>query len=92
MLAKISPPISVSIATVFGVQVHDLVMWATLIYTVLMICHKLYVMYTDYLEAHRLKLWRQKYVERRVSNTKLRVPELERRRTNLGPDTLPPAN
>ena len=37
---KIAPPATVSLATVAGVQVSELVLWATLIYTVLMIGHK----------------------------------------------------
>ena len=37
MVAKAAPPASVSIATVVGVPVSELVLWATLI---LMICHK----------------------------------------------------
>lgn len=40
MVAKAAPPASVSIATVVGVPVSELVLWATLIYTILMICHK----------------------------------------------------
>lgn len=40
MVAKSLPPASVSIATVAGIHVSELVLWATLIYTLLMICHK----------------------------------------------------
>ena len=40
MLAKAAPPASVSIATIAGVPVSELVLWATLVYTLLMICHK----------------------------------------------------
>jgi len=45
--AKVAPPVGVSLATVAGYQVGDLVLWATLIYTVLMICHKCYQIYKD---------------------------------------------
>lgn len=40
MAAKALPPASVSLATIAGVPVSELVLWATLVYTVLMICHK----------------------------------------------------
>lgn len=40
MVAKAAPPASVSIATIAGVPVSELVLWSTLIYTILMICHK----------------------------------------------------
>jgi hypothetical protein len=45
--AKLGPPATVSLATVMGVQVSDLVLWATLIYTVLLIGHKVYQIYKD---------------------------------------------
>lgn len=45
--AKLAPPASVSIAYVFGIQVSELLVWATLIYTVLMIGHKVYQIYKD---------------------------------------------
>lgn len=45
--AKLGPPASVSLATVMGVQVSELVLWATLIYTVLLIGHKVYQIYKD---------------------------------------------
>jgi hypothetical protein len=40
MVAKAAPPASVSLATIAGIPVSELVLWATLVYTVLMICHK----------------------------------------------------
>lgn len=40
MAAKALPPASVSLATIAGVPVSELVLWSTLIYTILMICHK----------------------------------------------------
>ena len=45
--AKVAPPATVSLATVAGYQVSELVLCATLIYTVLMIGHKLYQIYKD---------------------------------------------
>lgn len=45
--AKAAPPVTVSLATVFGANVSEIVLWATLIYTVLMIGHKIYVIYKD---------------------------------------------
>lgn len=45
--AKLSPPAGISLATVFGLQVSDLVLWATLIYTTLLIGHKIFLIYKD---------------------------------------------
>ena len=45
--AKLAPPATVSLASVMGVQVSELVLWATLIYTVLLIGHKLWSIYKD---------------------------------------------
>lgn len=45
--AKLGPPATVSLATVMGIQVSELVLWATLIYTVLLIGHKVYQIYKD---------------------------------------------
>lgn len=47
MMAKASAPVTVSLATVAGYQVSELLLWSTLIYTVLMIAHKLYSIYKD---------------------------------------------
>lgn len=47
MLAKAAPPASVSIATIAGVPVSELVLWATLLYTILMICHKAMAIWRD---------------------------------------------
>jgi hypothetical protein len=47
IVAKVTPPIGVSLATVAGYQVSELMIWATLIYTVLMICHKCYQIYKE---------------------------------------------
>jgi hypothetical protein len=51
MVTKAAAPISVSLATVAGYQVSELVLWATLLYTMLMIGHKLYVIYKDIKES-----------------------------------------
>jgi len=47
LIAKAAPPASVSLATLAGLQVSELVLWATLIYTMLMIGHKLLAIYRD---------------------------------------------
>lgn len=47
IVAKAAPPVGVSLATVAGYQVSEVLLWATLIYTVLMILHKLYQIYKD---------------------------------------------
>jgi hypothetical protein len=44
---KAAPPVSVSLATVFGAHVNEVLIWATLIYTLLMIAHKIYAIYKD---------------------------------------------
>jgi hypothetical protein len=45
---KAALPVGISLATIFGMQVSDLLMWLTLIYTFLLIVHKLYLMYNDF--------------------------------------------
>jgi hypothetical protein len=47
MVTKAAAPVSVSLATIYGYQVSELVLWATLIYTVLMIGHKVISIYKD---------------------------------------------
>lgn len=47
MAAKAAPPATVSIASLAGVQVSEILLWATLIYTVLMIGHKVFQIYKD---------------------------------------------
>jgi hypothetical protein len=44
---KAAPPITVSLATVAGYQVSELVLWATLIYTTLLIGHRIVQLYKD---------------------------------------------
>lgn len=38
--AKVAPPATISIATVAGVHVSEIVLWLTAVYTALMIGHK----------------------------------------------------
>jgi hypothetical protein len=45
--AKAAAPATVSIATLAGYSVSEILLWATLIYTLLMICHKVYHIYRD---------------------------------------------
>jgi hypothetical protein len=47
LVAKAAPPVSVSIASVAGYQISEVLLWATLVYTVLMIGHKIYTIYKD---------------------------------------------
>lgn len=48
IVAKVAPPATVSLATIMGVQVSELVLWATLIYTMLLISHKLWAIYKEF--------------------------------------------
>jgi len=41
LAAKATPPVSVSLASIAGMPVSDLVLWCTLLYTLLLIGHKL---------------------------------------------------
>ncbi len=47
MLAKAAPPAGVSAATMMGMPVSELVLWATLLYTILMIVHKVMAIWRD---------------------------------------------
>ena len=47
MAAKAAPPAGVSLATLMGVPVSELVLWATLLYTMLMIVHKAIAIWRD---------------------------------------------
>jgi hypothetical protein len=47
MATKAAPPAVVSLATIAGYPVSELVLWATLVYTVLMIGHKLVQIYRE---------------------------------------------
>jgi hypothetical protein len=48
MATKAAPPAAVSLASLAGYPVSDLVLWATLIYTVLMIGHKALQIWRDF--------------------------------------------
>jgi hypothetical protein len=48
ILAKAAPPATVSLATIAGYQVSELVLWATLVYTLLLIGHKLLAIYKEF--------------------------------------------
>jgi len=45
--AKLGAPISVTTASIAGYPVSDILLWATLVYTVLMIAHKLVIIVKD---------------------------------------------
>ena len=47
IFAKAAPPATVSLASLLGVPVSELVLWCTLIYTILMIGHKAWQIYQD---------------------------------------------
>lgn len=51
LATKAAPPVTISLATVAGYQVSELVLWATLIYTTLMIGHKVYQIYKDVVDT-----------------------------------------
>jgi hypothetical protein len=80
MVAKAAPPVSVSIASVAGYQVNEILLWATLIYTVLMIGHKLYSIVTDVLERRALCRFREANGERRLGEQDTRRNTTERRK------------
>lgn len=48
--AKAAPPATVSLATLAGYSVSEILIWATLIYTILMIGHKIYQIYKEILK------------------------------------------
>lgn len=45
--AKLAPPAGISLATIMGIQVSEILVWATLIYTLLLIGHKIYQIWKD---------------------------------------------
>lgn len=81
--AKTAPPVSVSLASVAGYQVNEILLWATLIYTVLMIGHKLFTIVVDVMERRRLSEWRRQNGDRRVGQPDERENRVERRATQL---------
>jgi hypothetical protein len=55
VVAKAAPPISISLATIAGIQVSDLVLWITLIYTTLLVIKTLWQMWRMYKDSCALK-------------------------------------
>ena len=51
--AKAAPPVTVSLATIKGYQVSEILLWATLIYTLLMIGHKIFAIWKDVSKTRR---------------------------------------
>ncbi len=51
MAIKATPPAGVSIANLAGYQINEILMWATLIYTILMIGHKLMTIWKELKES-----------------------------------------
>ena len=47
LAVKSAPPVSVSLASIFGYPVSDVLVWATLIYTCLLIVQKVYHIYKE---------------------------------------------
>jgi hypothetical protein len=47
VVAKVAPPVTVSLATVAGISVSEILVWATLLYTVIMIGYKVYQIYKE---------------------------------------------
>lgn len=45
--AKMAAPVTVSLATVAGVSVSEILLWATLVYTIIMIGHKVWQIYRE---------------------------------------------
>lgn len=52
IVAKVAPPATVSLATIMGIQVSELVLWATLIYTVLLITHKVWAIFKEFKDGN----------------------------------------
>lgn len=48
--AKLAPPATASLATVSGYQVSEILIWATLVYTLLMIGHKIVTIIKEFKE------------------------------------------
>ena len=52
--AKVAPPLSVSIATIYGIQVSEILLWCTLLYTLMMIGHKALAIWRDVRSSRRI--------------------------------------
>lgn len=73
--AKATPPVTVSLATLAGYNVSELLVWATLIYTLLLIGHKLYAIVLDVIDRRA----RAGLLDRREGLPDKRVLKQERR-------------
>jgi len=67
MIVKGGPSVGVSLATIAGYSVSDLILWATLVYTILMIAHKLFAIWKDVSAAAKAKWKARKDVSKRNS-------------------------
>lgn len=76
VVAKTAPPISVSLASFAGYQVNEILLWATLIYTILMIGHKLYSIVVDVFGKKQNVI----YCDRRDNQPDDRSNPIERRK------------
>jgi hypothetical protein len=47
LAVKSAPPVTVSLASICGYPVSDVLVWATLIYTLLLIIQKIYQIYKE---------------------------------------------
>jgi hypothetical protein len=75
--AKLSPPVTVSLANIGGYQVSEVVMIVTLIYTIALLIHKLWQMFTDVCD--RMERKRRPQFDRRRGEPDERPVKLERR-------------
>jgi hypothetical protein len=75
--AKLSPPVTVSLANIGGYQVSEVVMIVTLVYTTALLMHKLWQMFTDVCD--RMERKRRPLLDRRRGEPDERPVRLERR-------------
>jgi hypothetical protein len=75
--AKLSPPVTVSLANIGGYQVSEVVMIVTLIYTIALLIHKLWQMFTDVYD--RIERKKQPKFDRRTGQPDFRGEKIERR-------------
>lgn len=75
--AKLSPPVTVSLANIGGYQVSEVVMIVTLIYTTALLIHKLWQMFTDVCD--RIERKKRPKLDRRTGQPDFRDEKIERR-------------
>lgn len=75
--AKLSPPVTVSLASIGGYQVSEVVMIVTLVYTIAMLIHKVWQICADVIDRSERK--RRPKVDRRTGQTDDREVKTERR-------------